>query len=189
MKTKKKNRFLTFWMSCIPGAGEMYMGFMKRGLSMMLLFFLTIVVAVWLEQGAIACLCIVEWFYSFFSANHIASLSDEDFEQVKDEYLFGMDAFPGTKTFLEKYHKWVACGLIFIGSCFLWNTMVSVLNFMLPEQYRFICRIMWRIGDYIPSIVIGCGIIVLGVKMLGGKKMEIVEEEKTTEGNGRQDQV
>ena len=34
MKTKKKNRFFTFIFSCMPGAGEMYMGFMNRGVSM-----------------------------------------------------------------------------------------------------------------------------------------------------------
>ena len=29
MKTKKKNRFLTFCFSMMPGAAEMYMGFMR----------------------------------------------------------------------------------------------------------------------------------------------------------------
>ena len=33
--TKKKNGFLAFCFSLIPGAGEMYMGFMKQGASIM----------------------------------------------------------------------------------------------------------------------------------------------------------
>ena len=40
MKTKKKNRFLTFCFSMLPGAAEMYMGFMKTGVSLMSLFML-----------------------------------------------------------------------------------------------------------------------------------------------------
>lgn len=181
MKAKKKNRFFTFWMSCIPGAGEMYMGFMKMGLSMMLMFAFTIIVATWTQQGVISCFCVVEWFYCFFYANHLASLSDEEFDKVRDEYLFGLDALPGAKAFVEKYHKWVACGLIVIGASLLWSTMIDLLFSILPEQYKFIARIMWRISDYVPSILIGCGIIFLGVKMIGGKKMEAAADERVIE--------
>ena len=34
----RKNSFFTFLFSFVPGAGEMYMGFMKQGLSLMTLF-------------------------------------------------------------------------------------------------------------------------------------------------------
>ncbi|MDE5910374.1 MAG: hypothetical protein K2H52_16805 [Lachnospiraceae bacterium] len=181
MKTKKKNRFFTFCMACMPGAGQMYMGFMKMGLSMMLLFILTIIVATWMNLGVIASLCVVEWCYSFFHANHLASLSDEEFGNVKDEYFFGIDALPGMKSFVEKYHKWVAYGLILIGFSLLWSTMIDLLRGILPEQYYFITRIMWKIGNYIPSLVIGGVIIFLGIKMIGGKKMEVAEEKKEME--------
>ena len=33
----KKNGFLTFCFAFIPGAGEMYQGYMKRGLSLVML--------------------------------------------------------------------------------------------------------------------------------------------------------
>lgn len=187
MKTKKKNKFLTFCMSCMPGAGQMYMGFMKMGLSLMLLFILTIIVTTWMNIGAIASLCVVEWCYSFFHANHLAGLSDEEFENVKDEYLFGIDAFPGMKSFVEKYHKWVAYGLILIGISLLWNTMIDILRGILPEQYSFITRTLWRIGNYIPSLVLGGVIILLGVKLIEGKKMEKTEpEEKRIDGESRE---
>ena len=38
MKQQKKNKFFTFMFSFIPGAAEMYMGFMKQGISLMTLF-------------------------------------------------------------------------------------------------------------------------------------------------------
>ena len=37
--TKKKSGFWTFIFSLLPGAAEMYMGFMKMGVSLMGLFF------------------------------------------------------------------------------------------------------------------------------------------------------
>ena len=40
--TNKKNRLITFFVSLIPGAGEMYLGFYKTGVSIMSLFWGTI---------------------------------------------------------------------------------------------------------------------------------------------------
>ena len=174
MNTKKKSKFLTFCFSLLPGAAEMYMGFMKAGISLMLTFFLCIAISGWMNQSIVIMFDVVIWFYGFFHANHLASLNDEEFAQVKDEYLFGLDSALGTKEFVGKYQKWIAYGLILFGASFLWNTMASLLRNLLPEEYAFISRIMWRIGDYVPSVVIGCGIIFLGVKLLGGKQVEVV---------------
>ena len=102
-------------------------------------------------------------------------------ENVKDEYLFGIDALPGIKSFVEKYHKLIAYGLILLGISLLWSTMINLLRVILPEQYYFITRIMWQIGNYIPSIVIGSIIIFLGVKLIEGKKMEVWDEKTKTE--------
>ena len=118
MKTKKKSRFLTFCFSVIPGAAEMYMGFMKTGLSLMITFAAAIVIASSLKIGILSLLAVVVWFYSFFHANHLASLNDDEFDEVKDEYLFGLDSLPGIEKFLKKYHQWVAYALIFTGICF-----------------------------------------------------------------------
>lgn len=177
MNTKKKSRFLSFCFSLLPGAAEMYMGFMKAGISLMLTFFLCIAVSGWMNQTIIIMFDVVIWFYGFFHANHLASLSDEEFAQVKDEYLFGLDSTLAAKNFVGKYQKWIAYGLIFTGISFLWNTMANLLRNVLPDEYAFISRIMWRIGDYIPSVVIGCGIILLGVKLLGGKQVEVISKE------------
>lgn len=98
MKTKKKNKFWTFCFSLIPGAAEMYMGFMKTGISLMLLFFLIVMIGSWIGQGVFAFLGIVVWFYGFFHANHLASLSDEDFAQVEDRYLYGIESLPGAES-------------------------------------------------------------------------------------------
>lgn len=173
MKTKKKNRFLTFCFSFLPGAAEMYMGFMKTGVSLMLVFFLLIALAGWMQQAVIVMFGVVIWFYSFFHANHLASLSDEEFVQTKDEYLLGMDGIPGIKSVIENYQKAVAFALIFIGVCFLWNSLTNILFEVLPQSYLFIAHAMNRVGSYVPSVLIGVVIIMIGVKMISGKKVEI----------------
>ena len=35
---RKRGKFMTFILSCIPGAGQMYLGLFKEGVSLMLLF-------------------------------------------------------------------------------------------------------------------------------------------------------
>ncbi|MDD3140341.1 MAG: hypothetical protein PHX08_15405, partial [Lachnospiraceae bacterium] len=86
--TKKKNGFLTFVFSCLPGAGEMYMGFFKQGVSIMSLFFLLIFVSSWMNMGALMYISPVIWFYSFFHANNLHSLPDEEFYAIEDTFLF-----------------------------------------------------------------------------------------------------
>ncbi len=189
MKTKKKSKFLTFCFSLFPGAAEMYMGFMKTGLSLMFLFVMLIIVTTWMNLGALPAICIVIWFYGFFHANHLASLTDEEFEQVKDGYLFGLDELPTLKNVVAKYNKWVAFFLIFLGVCLLLDTCASFLSNILPDGYRFISRLMWRIGDYLPRALIGIGIIYMGLRMINGKKtgcepLESIEEAE----RGRQQQ-
>lgn len=170
MKTKKKNRFLTFCFSLLPGAAEMYMGFMKTGVSLMSLFMLVIIVAIWMNQGVICAVGVVVWFYGFFHANHLAGLADEDFARVKDEYLFGMDSIPGVESVVKKYHKWIAAVLIFLGASLLWSSVADVTADM---GFDMIAQIMWRIGDYVPSLVIGVAIVAAGIKLIGGKEASL----------------
>lgn len=181
MKTKKKNRFFTFCFSFLPGAAEMYMGFMKTGVSMMLLFFAVIMLTVCLNQGVVAMIGVVVWFYGFFHANHLAGLSDEEFREVKDDYVLGIDGIPGVRSIVEAHHKWVAGILIFLGVCFLWNSMEDMLRAVLPDMYQFIPRMMWRIGNYIPSLVIGVAIIFVGIKMIVGKGASLPDEQTDKE--------
>lgn len=41
----KKNGFLTFIFACIPGAGQMYYGYMQRGLSIAMILILCVMAA------------------------------------------------------------------------------------------------------------------------------------------------
>lgn len=172
MKTKKKNKFLTFCFSLLPGAGEMYMGFMRTGVSLMLLFFLSLFIPVTLRLDVLSAVGLIVWFYGFFHANHLAGLSDTEFEQVKDEYLFGLDAIAGGRDFVTKYQKWVAAALIFSGILLLWNTLTDIAYGIFP---RFVYEAMRVVGDYAPRIVIAIAIIFIGIKMIQGRKQQLAE--------------
>ena len=44
MRQQKKNKFFTFIFSFMPGAAEMYMGFMKQGVCLLALFLLSFII-------------------------------------------------------------------------------------------------------------------------------------------------
>lgn len=46
---KRKHGFLLFIAACIPGCGEMYQGYMKRGISILTAFCAVFALAVFLE--------------------------------------------------------------------------------------------------------------------------------------------
>ena len=84
---KQKHGFWVFIFSLIPGAGEMYMGFKKQGISIMLLFWGSIALASITGLGWLAMFLPVIWFYSFFNVHNLKSLSEEEFYSVDDNYV------------------------------------------------------------------------------------------------------
>ena len=84
--TKKKNRLFTFFCSLLPGAGEMYLGFFKHGLSVMTIFFLLMFFSSVLFPPLMF-LAPVLWFYSFFHVNHLITLPDDEFYMIEDDYF------------------------------------------------------------------------------------------------------
>ena len=115
MVRKRKSGFLTFCFSLLPGAGEMYLGFMKMGVSLMGLFFGIWMLCVLLNVYFFAYAEVVLWFYSFFHAHNLAGLTDEEFLKVEDEFLFHLDVFPDVAKNAGKYRSIVAVILIIIG--------------------------------------------------------------------------
>lgn len=176
MKTKKKNRFLTFCFSMMPGAAEMYMGFMRTGTELMLLFLGMIMIPSFIGLDGLAILAVVVWAYGFFHANHLASLSDEEFEKVEDDDIFGMELFRKGKKKIQGNSRAIAVLLIILGIWLLWRTGIDMLWHyrVLPE---YIYELLFTINDYLPRAVASILVIVLGVHMIRGKKEELYREE------------
>lgn len=186
MKTKKKNRFLTFCFSLMPGAAEMYMGFMRTGTELMLFFLGMIMIPSFLGLDGLSILAVVIWAYGFFHANHLASLSDEEFVQVEDNDIFGMELFQKGKKKLQGNSRGIAVLLIVLGIWLLWGTGVDMLwaYRVLPE---YIYELLFTISDYVPRLTASVLIIVLGVHMIRGRKKELYREQEAADQSGIQE--
>lgn len=164
---KKKNGFLTFCFSCLPGAGQMFLGFTKEGVSLMGIFFGTLALASWLQLDAVVYLLPVIWFYAFFDALNKNSLSDEEFQQLEDHYLFvdGIEDFKGFP--FAKYRMALAIVVILIGANLFFHNLLSILEtagfYVSYELYEILF-------DYVPQIIISLLIIGAGLYLISGKK-------------------
>lgn len=167
---KKKNNFLTFIFSLLPGAGHMYMGFMKKGVSLMSAFFIIIFISSFLDIGQLLYIVPVLWFYSFFDSINTGYSTDEEFLKVEDNYLFTFDKFMEIdKNMVIRSRFFAGILLLIFGIFLIWkNTMVQ-LSSVIPQP---IYDIMSNIISNLPRLIIGIAIIVVGIKLIIGKKKE-----------------
>lgn len=163
----RKNGFLAFIFSFIPGAGEMYMGLFKQGLSLMGAFFAICVVASFLGLDMLLFFLPLLWFYSFFHVHHLRSLPPEDFYAVEDKFLFSEGWDFDAHDFIRKHTNVIAVVFIIVGVILLWNGITRSLSWILPDYiYHFISITQ----DSLPRIVVGILILLAGVKMIRGIK-------------------
>ena len=133
---KRKNGFWTFLFSFIPGCAEMYMGFMKMGLSLMIAFFGLWAIAAWVGGDILVFVAIVAWFYSFFHARNMASMSDAELQQTEDAYLYHIpEDFKGQE-FSDKTRKWTAALLIIFGVILLYRNVIYFLEDVFEIKWR-----------------------------------------------------
>lgn len=164
---KQKRGFLLFICSLIPGAGEMYMGFFKQGISIMTLFWAVVAIAGGLNMSSLVILLPIIWFYSFFHVHNLKDLPEEEFYAVEDNYILHLDTvFHNVEKITQKQIKVTAVLLIVFGIAILWNGLRDLLYWLFPGYLgSYIQDIMYQI----PSIVIGVLIIIAGYHILTGK--------------------
>lgn len=176
---KQKHGFWVFIFSLIPGAGEMYMGFKKQGISIMLLFWGSIALASITGLGWLAMFLPVIWFYSFFNVHNLKSLSEEEFYSVDDNYILHMDQFSGNMgKFLQKHRNVTAWVLILFGICILWSRFTALLYLIVPVE---LADYAYEICNSLPQIVIAAGIIAAGIYLLTQQKKKLEKEENKDE--------
>lgn len=200
MKQKKKNKFAAFLWSFMPGAAEMYMGFMKNGLSIMAIFFLSILIpSVLYISDAFILPTFLIWFYGFFHARNLYACEDETFEQLDDiwvweEFLDGRSfRMTNFRISSRAARKWCAYILIVCGAVLLWkncsSAIYSLFYSLLPY---YLSDAMYCAMEKIPQIVISFLLIVVGLRMVKGKKEELEREEEILEWDvieGKQEKV
>ncbi len=167
---KKKNKFLTFVLSLFPGAGHMYMGFMKKGVSLMSAFFIIVFISSFLDVGQLLYVVPVLWFYSFFDSINTGYSTDEEFLKIEDNYLFTIDRFIGIdKNMVMKSRLLPGILLLIFGIFLIWKNIMAQLSGIIPQP---IYDTMSNIITNLPRLIIGIAIIVVGIKLIIGKKKE-----------------
>lgn len=173
---RKRGKFTTFICSLIPGAAEMYMGFMKQGISLMAIFILCFVIPSVLRVSDVFILfAVLVWFYSFFHARNLASSDEETFKTLQDDYVW--TAFltgTGLKITHPAVRKWGAVALIVYGVTQLWYSISNWFYYLIPDR-------IWEEAsmfvDDVPEIAVALVIIIVGCKLIAGKKEELNGEE------------
>lgn len=174
--TKKKNGFFTFICSLIPGAGEMYLGFMKEGVSIMSLAFILFGFAACINIEPVLFLIPIIWFYSFFNVHNKACLSDEEFYALEDRYLFHLDQLIPDSRLSGRQRTVFGWIMILLGICIIWKSTISgflaALRIFISEEFvNMIERTIYMVPQYIISIVL----IVCGIRLIQNKKKELEE--------------
>ena len=173
---KPKHGLLLFVASCIPGCGEMYQGYMKRGVSILTAFCGIFALAVFLEIGALAVLMLPLWLFSFFDSYNLRSLLAQDAAPA-DAYLFGLSDVDSQRmsNLLRKRHSLVGWVLVLLGVYILFDTFVGRLMQLLCEWMG-----QWWLYDVVmrdvPRMVVTIFIIALGIWFIRGPKKAKAED-------------
>ena len=158
----KKNAFLTFIFACIPGAGQMYYGYMKRGTSLLVYFCLFIMLGTIISPLVVG--VAVVYMFSFFDTydliRHMAA------GEPKEDSLLVLGNYEEIKKLVPQHNRLIGWGLVGIGVWALYETFIS--NWL----YTLLCNLVGNGYAYdiitgIPNVVIAALLIFAGLKLLG----------------------
>lgn len=164
-----KNGLLTLLFAFIPGAGQMYQGYMKRGLSLMLMCCVICVLAVLFSP--IAFFLLLVFMYSFFDTLNLRAQIALG-NAPTDDYLVHLD--PKDKRLarlLLDSHKLVGWLLIAFGALIAYQNLI--MNIFGDLVYRWghsspVFRALYLVMDSLPDVVVCVVLIVCGVWLVKG---------------------
>lgn len=166
-----KNGFLTLLFAFIPGAGQMYQGYMKRGLSLILMCCAIGAVAVLFSP--VALFLLVVFMYSFFDTLNLRAQIALG-KAPEDDYLVHFD--PQDKRLarmLMDSHKLVGWVLIVFGVLIVYeNIIMEMLNEVLWRWGRdsVAFRAFYLVMDRLPDVVACVAFILCGVWLVRGPR-------------------
>ncbi len=161
---KRKSRFFTFCTSLIPGAGQMYQGHMKRGLSIMLVFMLVAAVSIFTNIGEICFMLPVIWFYAFFDAMNKSSCTVDELRAMEDKPLISAELIKNidnSRILSSKGSIILGVSVLLVGVIMLYRSIVvPVIDMLLPDFYYIAMKL--------PTVMIGVIIILVGIRIMRG---------------------
>ena len=170
---EEKNGILTLLFACIPGAGQMYQGYMKRGLSLITMFLPVYYPRQHHGLDALVVGCIVVYMYSFFDTLNLrAQLAAE--KAPEDDYLVHFNWHDARMTqFMGESHKLVG-----------WGAHRAGRDRVLQQHHHAgagrcdvalgtdnpVFRAIYLMLDALPQIVVCVALIVCGMWLVRGPK-------------------
>lgn len=178
----RKSSFFTFCCAFIPGAGQMYLGMMKKGVTIMLLFFALMGFAGFFHLEFLLFLLPVIWFYSFFDTLNIKWMTQEKRQELDEKFsseLFSGTQFPKRwiETLRGKHSLLAGGGLIALGIYLIFSNIVRPIVREIFEIYGIDFWLFSYVIRMIPSLIISIAIIALGVHLVRGKKSPASEKD------------
>lgn len=157
----KKNALITFIFACVPGAGQMYYGYMQRGLSLIALFCGCFILGALASPLAIT--CFIVWMYSFFDTyDLIRHLAAGD---PKPDEMLLLGNWSDLKLMIPRHNRLLGWGLVALGAWSLYSILIE------PMLYDLLALLHVENAYYyissIPTVLIAVLLIAAGVWLLG----------------------
>lgn len=166
-----KNGFLTFCCAFVPGAGQMYQGYMKRGLSLILTACCIGMVSSLLNP--VLLLLVVVWMYSFFDTFNLRAQIGAG-TAPQDDYLVHINWHDQRmEQFMLDSHKLLGWGLIALGALVAYqNILMNTLGDIVWRwgQSSPFFRALYLMMDQLPEVVVGVALIICGAWLVRGPK-------------------
>lgn len=166
-----KNGILTLLFAFVPGAGQMYQGYMKRGLSLISLFCAGYILACIFNP--LAAVMLVVWMYSFFDTLNLRAQLIAG-AAPKDDYILHLDFYDSKmKRTLSESHKLLGWGLITLGCLtFYQEVLMTTLGDIVWRwgQSSVFFRALYLMLDFLPEIVVCVALVVCGVWLVRGPR-------------------
>lgn len=178
----KKNGILTLLFAFIPGAGQMYQGYMKRGLSLVLMAAAIGMAAMLIPPIAFALLVVL--MYSFFDTFNLRAQISMG-TAPEDDYLVHFD--PQDKRLARMMmdsHRLVGWCLIATGALIAYEQII--MNTLGDILWRWgqkapVWRAIYLVMDQLPEVVLCVALILCGIWLVRGPRAKKAAPEAAPE--------
>ena len=172
----RKHGFLLFLCTLFPGCGQMYQGYMKRGISLTFGFFAILAAAGFLSIAPLAFFLPVVWLYAFFDSYNLRARADAGFP-AEDAYLFGLSEIDSQQmtALLKKRHSIIGWVLVILGIYMLYDTfMRRIMNVVssIPGLEWTYSLVVYDL----PRLAMTVLVILLGLWFIRGPKQRPSDE-------------
>lgn len=166
--------------ACVPGCGQMYQGYMKRGISQTVITCALVFIAVFLEIGALAVLIVPLWLYAFFDSFNLRRQAREGLAP-EDDYLFGLSDMDSRRLtrILSRRGSLIGWVLVVVGLYNVYQIFARRVFGALRDYFPFFDWVYGLLVWDMPRIMGTILITALGIWFIRGPKAPRQEEIST----------